>query len=433
MKPLLARHALSQTALRVSDEMRPPRDLRDAGADPVYAVFSSQEDEEFLGLVAPRRFGISRERIFADLLARPAIEPAHPETPLTELLLRMESDGVDAVPVVDETGSYHGVVTLSTLLRTHLEREQQLLAKAQRLRTQADRERRRVQRWAARVDDLNRAFGKLLSLTGQMRSEQELLQGGIECLAEILDARFCAFLIVDGSGERTRFLHTGFTAEEVERVGTPPEGKGLLGVVLREGSSLRLTDRTRDPRSHGLPPGHPEMKTLLAVPVANKGQILGNLYMSEKKNGEAFTAEDEILAQGFANVLALAVASAMGQAERRRAEEQLAEAQKLESVGRLAAGVAHEINTPSQYVSDNLRFLEESFGDLEEALKAFSELIAAAESGSIGPELLDRVKEKANEVDLEYLVEEAPKAIQQSLEGIGRVTTIVRAMKSFAH
>ncbi|HKW99844.1 MAG TPA: ATP-binding protein [Bryobacteraceae bacterium] len=119
--------------------------------------------------------------------------------------------------------------------------------------------------------------------------------------------------------------------------------------------------------------------------------------------------------------------------ERRALEAQLTQAQKLESIGHLAAGVAHEINTPIQYVGDNTRFLDESFRNLDRVLKSYGTLVNAAEEAGVLQEEIRQVLAAAEEADLEYLNEEIPRAIQQSGEGVDRVATIVRAMKEFSH
>ena len=118
---------------------------------------------------------------------------------------------------------------------------------------------------------------------------------------------------------------------------------------------------------------------------------------------------------------------------RKLLETQIVHAQKMESIGQLAAGIAHEINTPIQYIGDNARFLEEGFGALSSLLTRFQQLLIGSEAGPAPPEVVAEVEVITGEADLEYLLEEMPKAISQSLDGVARVSRIVQAMKHFSH
>ena len=120
------------------------------------------------------------------------------------------------------------------------------------------------------------------------------------------------------------------------------------------------------------------------------------------------------------------------QRERDRLQEQLQLTRKLESIGELAAGIAHEINTPAQYVSDNLSFLREGFDDLSSLLDRLPDTIASLRSlPDTGP--ADTLSSAIEAADLQYLVEEIPAALAQGQDGIAKIREIVLALKEFSH
>ncbi|MCU0661095.1 MAG: PAS domain S-box protein [Myxococcota bacterium] len=114
-------------------------------------------------------------------------------------------------------------------------------------------------------------------------------------------------------------------------------------------------------------------------------------------------------------------------------ERQILSAQKLEAVGRLAAGIAHEINTPTQYVGDNTRFFENSFLQILIVVQWYDRLERAVRQGEPTGDVLRGLGEAKANSDLEFALDEIPKALEQSLEGIARITEIVAAMKEFSH
>ncbi|MGD9948055.1 MAG: sensor histidine kinase [Desulfobulbus sp.] len=121
------------------------------------------------------------------------------------------------------------------------------------------------------------------------------------------------------------------------------------------------------------------------------------------------------------------------QQEQEQLHARLLQAQKLESVGQLAAGIAHEINTPAQFISANVSFLSEAFEEASQLINAFLNLLESVKKGPVTEEQI-----KANEailahLDWDYLKEEIPRALIQSAEGIQRVTSILQAMKEFSH
>jgi PAS domain S-box-containing protein len=119
--------------------------------------------------------------------------------------------------------------------------------------------------------------------------------------------------------------------------------------------------------------------------------------------------------------------------ERERMALDLRLAQKLESVGRLAAGIAHEINTPIQYIGDSVQFLRSAQEELERLLTTYRTALQQIAAGEAPAPLLQSVRETQDGMDLEFLSCEIPKAFERTLEGVQRVAGIVCAMKEFAH
>ncbi|MCG6117734.1 MAG: ATP-binding protein [Aquimonas sp.] len=120
-------------------------------------------------------------------------------------------------------------------------------------------------------------------------------------------------------------------------------------------------------------------------------------------------------------------------AELRSTQARLLQSQKMEAIGRLAAGVAHEINTPIQYVSDNVSFLRSAFDTLLKVVDQHLTLLEAAHAGAVPEAQLQAAESSLKAARLDYLRRNVPDAFEESLEGLGRVSGIVTAMKRFSH
>jgi signal transduction histidine kinase len=137
------------------------------------------------------------------------------------------------------------------------------------------------------------------------------LQRIVEVAAEITDASYAALGVIDSSGrELERFLTTGIDAETHAKIGDLPRGRGILGVLIDDATTLRLHDLGADPRAVGFPPHHPLMRTFLGVPILLRGMAYGNLYLTEKKGSLDFTAEDEEIVTALARQAAVAIENA---------------------------------------------------------------------------------------------------------------------------
>ncbi|PYJ02875.1 MAG: hypothetical protein DME25_14705, partial [Verrucomicrobia bacterium] len=157
-------------------------------------------------------------------------------------------------------------------------------------------------------------------------------------------------------------------------------------------------------------------------------------YRMQHKDGSWRTLESHgALSRNAAGAIEGVLTVARDVTQRKMLEVQLRHAQKLESIGQLAAGIAHEINTPTQFIGDNARFLKDAFTDLNRVLQRQHQLLQAIKAKTVTEEMVCEVEKVATAADIDYLAAEIPKAIQQSLDGVDRVARIVGAMKEFSH
>jgi len=153
------------------------------------------------------------------------------------------------------------------------------------------------------VDAATRAIAGLGSV-------EEVLQVIVDQIRPLVGARYAALGIVDANGVIEAFITSGMDSATRARIGPLPRGHGFLGLIIRENASFRIPDIAVDERRYGFPPHHPPMHSFLGVPVSVKGRSVGNLYFTDKADGQLFTAADQALVETFARHAAIAIENA---------------------------------------------------------------------------------------------------------------------------
>ena len=136
---------------------------------------------------------------------------------------------------------------------------------------------------------------------------ETVLQLIVDRVAGLVGARYAALGISDAHGRLQRFITTGLTPEQRRAIGPEPVGHGILGLIIREGRTLRLADLGAHPQSHGFPPNHPPMTSLLGVPIEIGGRPIGDLYLTDKRDAAEFSEDDERVVELFARHAGIAI------------------------------------------------------------------------------------------------------------------------------
>lgn len=210
---------------------------------------------------------------------------------------------------------------------------------------------------AQRVRDLRALVDAGIAIATE-RSLDSLLQRIVDVARGVVHARYAALgVLAEGSNRLERFVTAGMDEETRRKIGHLPEGRGILGVLVRENKPLRLADLTQDPRSVGFPPGHPPMRSFLGVPITLRGHVYGRLYLTEKQGAAEFSAEDENLAMSLAAQAAVAIENARLFAEVEEQQAQLMRSERLNAVGSLASTVGHELRNPLSIINNAAFYL----------------------------------------------------------------------------
>jgi signal transduction histidine kinase len=147
---------------------------------------------------------------------------------------------------------------------------------------------------------------------------ETMLHAIVEAAARLADARYAALGVIGEAGGLAEFVPVGLDEQEIAAIDHWPEGKGLLGLLIHEPRPLRLTDIDAHPDSMGFPTGHPPMQGFLGVPVHVRGEVFGNLYLTGKRDGGQFTADDEAVVSALGAAAGVAIENARLYNESRR-------------------------------------------------------------------------------------------------------------------
>jgi signal transduction histidine kinase len=264
----------------------------------------------------------------------------------------------------------------------------------------------------------HQALERLVRAGIRINAERKLdrvLQEVADSAREVVGARYAALGVLNDSGSGlSTFVTSGLTREEHTGIGPPPQGKGILGLLISDPKPLRLTDLLRHPQSYGFPPNHPPMHSFLGVPVIGRHGPIGNLYLTEKRGAAGFTQEDETVAVMLASQAAGAVENARLNEETQRLLGEVRAMQQ--SRDRFYATINHELRNALTAVygwadllirrgTDLPRAAQEVYESAERTLTLLNDLLDLSRLDS------SRLQPIVRETDARQIVHEAMQAV----------------------
>ncbi len=236
-------------------------------------------------------------------------------------------------------------------------------------------------------------FRRLVEVGSSLLSELDLevvLPSVVEAARDLTGARYAALGVLDEDRrELERFIYLGIDDETRHEIGPLPRGRGLLGELIRHPQPLRLEDVERHPHAYGFPPGHPPMHSFLGVPITIRGEVYGNLYMTEKAGGGAFDEDDEDAATALATWAAIGIENARLyttlSAREAETERALKRAEASTDIARTVGGET-DVGRVLDLIVKRARALVEARTVLV-LLRRGGRLVVTAQAGRVGPEV----------------------------------------------
>ncbi|GAA4488421.1 GAF domain-containing sensor histidine kinase [Rhodococcus olei] len=183
-------------------------------------------------------------------------------------------------------------------------------------------------------ENIDGLLGAILAVSSGLDLDRTL-RTIVHAAVRLVDARYGALGVRGTGDELTEFIYEGIDEHTRQLIGDLPRGRGVLGVLIADPKPLRIDDLSTHPASVGFPPRHPPMRTFLGVPVQTHDTVFGNLYLTEKANGQQFTADDEAVLEALAAAAGIAIDNARLY-ERSRTEQAWLEATREITVALLA-------------------------------------------------------------------------------------------------
>ncbi|ORW07040.1 GAF domain-containing sensor histidine kinase [Mycolicibacter longobardus] len=167
----------------------------------------------------------------------------------------------------------------------------------------------RVEQIVEGRDRLDGLLAAMLVVTSGLELDATL-RTIVQTATTLVDAKYGALEVHDHNRRMLQFVYEGIDDETFTQIGRLPQQVGVVGLLIDEPQVLRLDDLSKHPASIGFPPHHPPMRTFLGVPVGVRDEVVGNLYLTEKANGQPFSEDDEVLVQALAAAAGIAIANA---------------------------------------------------------------------------------------------------------------------------